>query len=206
MFFLLSSSSYFLWMLYFHTVPSLSVKGGKARWHLKSAFPSPLVNLFFFPYRQPPPSARCNGTHTHTHTYPLPAHWQWCPRLPLGLRAPGRPLVTSRPLNDTLAGCGVTRGPIKSQTQHQICQIHSCDELLDTTLSPPDDRLSTPVSRWSISRLSLETPLLLLALPSLDWLKHGCSHLYFFTHRQQVYLSPLWQSFVARLEVNCLAH
>ncbi len=110
-----------------------------------------------FPYRQPPPSARCHSTHTHTHTHLLPALWQWCPWLPPRLRALGRPLATSGPLNDTLAGCGVTRGPIKSQTQHQICHIHSCDELLDITLSPPDDRLSTPVSRWSIIRLSPKT-------------------------------------------------
>lgn len=151
--FFLPSSSCFLWVLYFHTVLSLSVKGGKARWHLKSAFPSPLRQSVLFPHRQPPLHLHAPTAHTHTHTFALPTDND-VPGYHRGCLCLVDQTPTSGPLSDTLAGCGATRGPIKSQAQHQICHIHSCDELLDITLSPPDDSLSTPVSRWSICRLS----------------------------------------------------
>lgn len=89
---------------------------------------------------------RSTHTHAHTQTYLHPA--------PLTMMSQDTTelcffclFVSFGPLNDTLAGCGVTCGPIRSQTQHQICHIRSCDDLLDITLPPPDDRLSTPASR-----------------------------------------------------------
>ena len=100
----------------FHTVLSLSVKGGKARWHLNltSAFPSPLCQSVLFPYRWLLPLEHWHGAHTHTLF--LSAHWQRCPySLPSCARLVDQ-TVTSRPLNDILLGCGVTHGPIKNQT------------------------------------------------------------------------------------------
>lgn len=145
----------------FHTILSLSlsVKGGKARWHLKSAFPSPLCQSVLFFLTDSPLHLHTDMAHTYTHTHtasPCPLTmdvpgYHWCCVCLVDQTA------TSGPLNDALAGCGVTRGPIKSQTKHQICHIHFCDELLDIKLSPPNDRLSTPVSGWSISRLNPKT-------------------------------------------------
>lgn len=103
--------------------------------------------------------AHINYTHTqthtqrHRHTFALPTDKD-VPGYHRGCVCLVDQTATSGPLNDTLAGCGVTLGPIQSQTQQQICHIHSCYELLDITLSPRDDRLSAPASRWSISRLS----------------------------------------------------
>lgn len=50
----------------FHTVLSLGVKGGKAQWHLKSAFPSALSICSFFLQTSPYPLLHPFLSHTHT--------------------------------------------------------------------------------------------------------------------------------------------
>lgn len=80
---------------YFHTVPSRGRKDGRARWHLKSAFPSPLRQSVPFPYRQqtpPPPMHRAAAHAYKSPTYLLSAHWQWYPWLP----PPSPPHLESR--------------------------------------------------------------------------------------------------------------
>lgn len=53
---------------FFHTVPSWGVKDGMTRWHLKSAFPSPVHQSVPFPSRQQPPSPPFTGcTNTRAH-------------------------------------------------------------------------------------------------------------------------------------------
>lgn len=139
----------------FLTIPSLRAKGGKARWHLKSAFPSSLCQsvLFFLTDRLlhlHTTTACTHKLHTDSHK-PLPSPSPLTMMSLVTTRAVCLlyQTLTSGPLNDTYAGCGVTWGPIKNQTQHQTCHIHSCDELLDVALSMTgcqhlcqDDRLA----------------------------------------------------------------
>lgn len=67
----LKTRSFFFFLL-FHTILSLSIKGGKARWHLKSAFPSPLclhsVSTFFFLKDNPLHLTLSLHTPTRTHS------------------------------------------------------------------------------------------------------------------------------------------
>lgn len=89
---------------YFHTVPSWGIKDGRARWHLKSAFPSPLRQSVPFPYRQQTPTPSICTAHRHTHI-----HFPHTFSLPTDNDIPGYSAsrvqtTTSGLLNDTSVG------------------------------------------------------------------------------------------------------